>query len=188
MFCGGITSFTPFVQHGIDCRSRVGVIGIGGLGHLALQFADKMGCEVAAFSTSPDKEQEARELGADRFIVAKDADAMKQVTGHFDLIINTTNAKLPWDQYVEALAPGGVLHSVGVAPDFGLSSTFPLIAGQKSLAGSPLGSPSVTRDLLDFCARHQIAPVTETFGFDQINDAFEKLRTGSPRYRLVLKH
>jgi uncharacterized zinc-type alcohol dehydrogenase-like protein len=188
MFCGGITSFTPFVQHGISCTSRVGVIGIGGLGHLALQFADKMGCEVAAFSTTPDKEAEARRMGADDFINARDADAMKKSAGRFDLIINTTNAKLPWEQYVEALAPGGVLHSVGVAPDFGVSNTFPLIAGQKSLSGSPLGSPAVTRDMLDFCARNDITPVTETFAFADINDAFEKLRSGSPRYRLILKH
>lgn len=188
MFCGGITAFTPFMQHDVRPTSRVGVIGIGGLGHLALQFADKMGCEVAAFSSSPDKEQEARDLGADLFINSKDEDAMKKHTGHFDLIINTTAVKLPWDTFVETLAPGGTLHSVGVAPQFGVENTFPLIAGQKSLSGSPLGSPATTRDMLDFCARNDIAPVTETFGFDQINDAFEKLRSGSPRYRLVLKH
>jgi len=188
MFCGGITSFTPFVQHDISCTSRVGVIGVGGLGHLAIQFADKMGCEVTAFSTTPDKEQEARKLGADDFVNAKDADAMKRVAGKFDLIINTAAAKLPWEDYVNALGPGGALHSVGVAPDFGVSNTFPLIAGQKSLSGSPLGSPAVTRDMLDFCARNDIAPVTETYAFDQINDAMEKLRSGSPRYRLVLTH
>ncbi len=147
-----------------------------------------MGCEVAAFSTTPDKEQEARDLGADLFINAKDKDAMKKVTGRFDLIINTTAAKLPWGDYVEALAAGGTLHSVGVAQAFGVDNAFPLISGQKSLSGSPLGSPSVTRDMLDFCARNDIAPVTETFEFSQINDAFEKLRNGSPRYRLVLKH
>ncbi len=188
MFCGGITAFTPFRQHHITCTSRVGVIGIGGLGHLAIQFADKMGCDVTAFSTTPDKEGEAREMGADDFVNAKDEGAMKKVTGKFDLIINTAAAKLPWEQYVEALAPGGSLHSVGVAPDFGVSNTFALIAGQKSLAGSPLGDPATTRDMLDFAARNNIAPITETFAFGDINDAFEKLRNGSPRYRLVLKH
>ena len=188
LFCGGITVFTPFVQHGVRPYGRVGIIGIGGLGHLGLQFADKWGCEVTAFSSTPNKEVEARRLGADEFVNSKDADAMKEVAGKFDLIVNTTNAKLPWGQYVEALAPGGALHSVGVAPDFGVESTFPLIGGQKSLSGSPLGTPATTRQMLEFCARHGIAPVAETYKMSDLNDAFEKLRNGSPRYRLILEN
>ncbi|MEM8874861.1 MAG: NAD(P)-dependent alcohol dehydrogenase [Planctomycetota bacterium] len=188
LFCGGITAFTPFLQHNIRPLDRVGVIGIGGLGHLAVMFADKWGCEVTAFSTTADKEQEARDMGADDFVVSRDEDQMKKQAGRFDLIINTTNVKLPWGQYVEALAPGGVLHSIGVAPDFGLENTFPLIAGQKSLSGSPLGTIADTRKMLDFCSRHGIEPITETYAMADINDAFEKLHTGSPRYRLVLKN
>lgn len=186
LFCGGITAFTPFVQHNVPPTGRVGVIGIGGLGHLAIQFADKWGCEVIAFSTTPDKQQEATDLGADRFVVAKDKDAMKKIAGSLKLIINTVPSKLPWDLYVEALAPGGALHTVGVAPEFGVQHSFPLIAGQKSLSGSPLGTPATNRQMLDFCARHQIAPVCETLPIARLNDAVEKLRSGSPRYRMNL--
>ena len=186
MFCGGITAFTPFVQHDVRPTGRVGVIGIGGLGHYALQFADKWGCEVAAFSTTPDKEEEAKKLGADNFVVTKDKDAMKKIKGKFDLIINTVPAALPWGQYVDALAPGGVLHTVGVAQDFGVKNAFPMIGGQKSLSASPLGSPAVTRQMLDFCARHGIETVAEKYPMSDLNEAFDKLRNGSPRYRLVL--
>ena len=187
LFCGGSTAFNPLVQHGIDALSRVAVIGIGGLGHLALRFADAFGADVTAISTSPEKEGEARELGADHFVNAKDDDALGKLAGRFDLIINTTNARLDWDAYVETLAPGGTLHTVGAVTDtFGVSDSFPLIMGQKSLAASPLGSPATTRRMIDLCARHGIAPVTESYAMSDINDAFEKLRSGSPRYRLVL--
>jgi uncharacterized zinc-type alcohol dehydrogenase-like protein len=186
LFCGGITAFTPFVQHNVKPTGHVGVIGIGGLGHLAIQFADKWGCEVTAFSTTPDKEQEAKDLGADRFVNAKDNAAMKKIRGSLDLIINTVPAKLPWGSYVEALAPGGALHTVGVAQNFGLDNAFPLIGGQKSLSGSPLGTPATNRQMLDFCARHQIAPMCETLPMENLNDAIEKLRNGSPRYRMNL--
>ena len=187
MFCGGITAFTPFEQHGVTALSRVGVIGIGGLGHLAVMFGRGFGAEVTAFSTTPDKAQEARELGADRFVNVKEDGALEALAGRFDLIINTTNARLDWDAYVNTLAPGGVLHTVGVVADtFGVSNSFPMIQGQKSLAASPLGGVATTRQMLDFCARQGIEPVTQAFPMDRINDAFETLRSGKPRYRLVL--
>lgn len=189
LFCGGITVFNPILQHQIAPTARVGVIGIGGLGHLALQFLNKWGCEVTAFSTRPDKEAEAKALGAHHFVNTKDDAQTRPLTGAFDLILNTTNAGLDWDQYVTMLAPRGVLHTVGAVPSaFGVSHAFPLISGQKSLSGSPLGSPLAVRQMLAFCARHQIAPITETLPFEKINDAFDQLRHGSPRYRLVLTH
>lgn len=187
LFCGGITVFNPIVQHGISPMSRVGVIGIGGLGHMALMFLRAWGCEVTAFSTSSDKEQEARGLGAHEFVNTKESGALEKLAGKFDLILNTTNASLDWDAYLNALAAKGVLHTVGVVGNtFGASQVFPMISGQKSLSASPLGSPATTADMLAFCARHDIAPMTETFKMSDINDAFEKLRNGSPRYRLVL--
>ncbi|MEM7627175.1 MAG: NAD(P)-dependent alcohol dehydrogenase [Planctomycetota bacterium] len=188
LFCGGITVFNPIVQNHISPMSRVGVIGIGGLGHLALMFLRAWGCEVTAFSTSSSKEPEARELGAHEFVNTKEAGALEKLAGKFDLILNTTNASLDWDAYMNALAPKGRLHSVGVVGNtFGPSHIFPMIAGQKSFSASPLGSPATTADMLEFCARHDIAPVTEELALTDINDAFEKLRSGSPRYRLVLK-
>lgn len=188
LFCGGITVFNPIVQHGVDARSRVGVIGIGGLGHMALMFLGAWGCEVTAFSTSSDKEGEVRELGAHEFVNTREKGALEKVAGKFDLIINTTNVGLDWDAYVGALAPRGVLHSVGAVPEFGVKQFFPLLGGQKSLSASPLGTPALVAEMLDFCARHRLSPVTETHPMSKINDAFEKLRSGSPRYRLVLEN
>ncbi len=187
LFCGGITVFTPLVQHRVMPTARVGVIGIGGLGHLAIMFLNKWGCEVTAFSSTPDKEPEARALGAHRFIATKNPKALQAEAGRHDFILNTTNVRLDWDAYVNALSPRGVLHTVGaVVEGFGVSNAFPLILGQRSLSGSPVGSPATVRTMLDFCARHRIKPMTERFPISRINDAFERLRTGSPRYRLVL--
>ena len=186
LFCGGVTVFNPIVQHDVSPTARVGVIGIGGLGHMALMFLNKWGCEVTAFSRGRNKEHEAREMGAHEFVATGEAGALDAVAGKFDLILNTTNAALPWDAYLNALAPKGVLHTVGAAEKVE-AAVFPMIVGQKSLSSSPLGSPATTRKMLEFCARHQIQPVTETYKMSEINDAFEKLRNGSPRYRLVLE-
>jgi uncharacterized zinc-type alcohol dehydrogenase-like protein len=187
LFCGGVTVFSPIVQHRVMPTARVGVIGVGGLGHLAIMFLNKWGCEVTAFSTTPDKEPEARSLGAHRFVATKDPKALQAEASRHDFILNTTNARLDWDAYANALAPRGVLHTVGaVLGGFGVSSAFPLILAQRSLSGSPVGSPATVRTMLDFCARHRIKPVTERFPISRINEAFERLRRGSPRYRLVL--
>lgn len=187
LFCGGITVFTPLVMHQITALDRVGVIGIGGLGHLALRFAHHWGCEVTAFSTSADKADQARDMGADDFVDVSQTGALERQAGRFDLIINTTNASLDWDAYLNALAPDGVLHTVGAVTDaFGASNAFPLIMGRRRIAGSPVGNPVDMRDMLAFCARKRIEPITEHLPLANINDAFEKLRSGRPRYRLVL--
>lgn len=188
LFCGGITVFNPIVQLGIKPTDRVGVIGIGGLGHMALRFLKAWGCEVTAFSTSPDKEAEARELGASHFVNSRDPEALKQVANSFDFILSTVSADLDWDSYLVALRPKGNLHLVGVIPSPLSAQIFPMIAGQKTISASPLGSPATINQMLSFAARHNIEPITETFSFDQINEAMEKLRNGKPRYRLVLKH
>ena len=187
LFCGGITVFNPIVQLGIKPTDRVGVIGIGGLGHMALMFLDKWGCHVTAFSTSENKRQEAMELGADAFVNTKDEAQVKAIQNALDVIICTVNVRLDWDMYVAMLRPRGRLHAVGAITDtFGVSSNCPMLMGQKSLSSSPLGSPATTAMMLDFCARHDIQPVTEHFPLASVNDAMEKLRSGSPRYRLVL--
>lgn len=188
LFCGGITVFNPIVQFDIKPTDRVGVIGIGGLGHMALRFLHAWGCDVTAFSTSPDKEAEARELGANHFVNSRDPEALKAVENSFDLILSTVNADLDWGVYISTLRPKGRLHFVGVAPNPISSHAFPLILGQKSISGSPLGSPVTVARMLDFAARHQVEPITEIYSFDQVKEAMEKLRNGKPRYRLVLKH
>jgi alcohol/geraniol dehydrogenase (NADP+) len=188
LFCGGITVFNPIVQLNIKPTDRVGVIGIGGLGHIALRFLHAWGCDVTAFSNSPDKEAEAKELGANHFVNSRDADALKAVTNSFDFILSTVNVELDWNAYIAALRPKGRLHLVGVVLNPLSSQVFPLIEGQKSISGSPLGSPTTVEKMLDFASRHHIEPVVEMFAFDRVNDAIEKLRSGKPRYRLVLKH
>jgi uncharacterized zinc-type alcohol dehydrogenase-like protein len=187
LFCGGITVFNPIVQLDIKSTDRVGVIGIGGLGHMALRFLHAWGCDVTAFSTSPDKEAEARELGANHFINSRDADALKAAENSFDLVLSTANADLDWDAYIATLRPKGRLHFVGVIPSPVSGQIFPMIAGQKSISASPLGSPTTTARMLDFASRHGIEPMTETYSFEQVNEAMEKLRSGKPRYRLVLQ-
>jgi uncharacterized zinc-type alcohol dehydrogenase-like protein len=186
LFCGGITVFNPIIQNGIQATDRVGVIGIGGLGHMALRFLNAWGCEVTAFSTSPDKEAEARELGAHHFVNTRDPEALDSLKGAFDMILVTVNVELDWDPLIAALAPRGTLHFVGAAPKVS-ATLFPMIGGQKSISASPLGSPATIREMLAFAARHGVEPVTETFPLAQVNDAMEKLRCGSPRYRVVLE-
>jgi len=188
LFCGGITVFNPLVQLEIKPTDRVGVIGIGGLGHMALGFLRAWGCDVTAFSTNPEKEAEARQLGADHFVNSRDPEALKALANSFDVILSTANADLDWATYITALRPKGRLHFVGVAPSPVSSHVFPMIAGQKMISASPLGSPATVAQMLEFAARHEIEPITETFEFHQVNEALERLRSGQARYRLVLKH
>ncbi len=185
LFCGGITVFNPIIQNNIRPTSRVGVVGIGGLGHLALQFLNAWGCEVTAFSTSPAKEDEARGFGAHHFVATHDAAELESLTGSFDMILDTVNVDLNWDLYINALAPKGKLHLVGAAQQVS-ATVFPMLSGEKSFGASPLGSPATTREMLRFCARHKIEPQTEHFKLADVNDAMDHLRSGKARYRVVL--
>ena len=187
MFCGGITVFNPITQFNVQPTNRVGIIGVGGLGHLAIQFLNKWGCEVTAFTSSPDKADEAKQLGAHNIVNSRDDGELEKITGSMDFIINTTNANLNWEVYLNALAPKGRLHTVGIVPDPIPVPAFPAIVGQKSVSGSPLGSPATINQMLEFCARHSILPVTEEFSMSDVNNAFEHLEAGKARYRIVLK-
>lgn len=186
LFCGGITVFNPIVQCRVQPTDRVGVIGIGGLGHLALQFLSKWGCEVTAFTSHDGKRDEAVAMGAHHVVDSRQADQLEKLAGAFDFILSTVNVDLDWGRYLAALAPKGRLHSVGAVPSPIPVPAFALIGGQKSLSGSPLGSPATTRRMLDFCARHGIAPVTEHFPLSRVNDAVAHLASGKARYRVVL--
>ena len=187
LFCGGVTVFNPIVQLNIKGSDRVGVIGVGGLGHMALQFLKAWGCEVTAFSGSADKEEEARQLGADDFINSRDPDALNAVKNSFDVILSTVNADLDWENYMAALRPRGRFHFLGVPPNPIAVQMFSLLFGQKSISASPVGSPSVTQQMLEFLARQQLEPMVEFYPFEKVNEAMDKLRHGSPRYRIVLK-
>lgn len=187
LFCGGITVFNPLILNRVSPTARVGVVGIGGLGHMALAFAKAWGCEVTAFSTSPDKEAEARQLGAHRFLATRDPKALASVAGYFDLILSTVNVDLDWDAYVAALAPGGKLHLVGAVGSL-TTAVPPLIFGEKSIGASPTGSPVPVAKMLAMAGRHGVKPIVERFAMSDINAAFDRLKSGKARYRIVLEN
>jgi uncharacterized zinc-type alcohol dehydrogenase-like protein len=186
LFCGGSTVFNPIVQNNVKPTDRVGVIGIGGLGHLALAFLNKWGCEVTAFTSSDSKRDEALKLGAHQVVNSRDQEQLKKIAGSMNFILSTVNATLDWQGCIEALAPKGRFVTVGILNEPVQLAAFPLIAGQKSFAGSPMGSPSTVEKMINFCARHQISPVTQSFKMSEVNEAFEHLRSGKARYRIVL--
>jgi len=186
LLCGGITVYSPLELLGIRPTDRVGVIGIGGLGHMALKFCHAWGCEVTAFTSSASKEEEARAFGAHRVVSSRDTAAIQALAGTFDLILDTVNATLDWNALLAALAPGGHLHVVGAALEPIPIPAFALISGQKSVSGSPTGSRGSIDTMLAFAARHRIAPQTEHFPMSRVNDAMDHLRAGKARYRIVL--
>lgn len=186
LLCGGVTVYSPLRSHGVNPSSRVGVVGIGGLGHLAIQFARVFGAEVTAFSTSPAKEEEARELGTHNFVNSRETKAMREVAGTLDLIITTANADQDWGTYVQALRPTGTLCFVGVPQSAVSVNAFPLITGQRSITGSPIGSPHRLHEMLDVAARHGVKAKTECFAMDKANEAIEKVKKNKVRYRAVL--
>ena len=186
LLCGGITVYNPMRDNGINPTSRVGVVGIGGLGHLAIQFARVFGAEVTAFSTSATKEEEARALGAHHFVNTRESKAMKEVAGTHDFILTTANADQDWGVYIQSLRPTGTLCFVGVPPSPVSVQAFPLIAGIRSITGSPIGSPHRIREMLDVAARHNVKATTESFPMAKANEAIEKVKKNKVRYRAVL--
>ena len=188
LFCGGITVFNPIVQCGVQPTQRVGVIGIGGLGHMALQFLNKWGCEVIAFTSSDSKRQDALNFGAHDTVNSRDSAQMQKLAGSLDFILVTANVTLDWATIIATLAPKGRLHIVGAVPEPIPVVAFTLLAGQKTVSGSPLGSPATTTKMLAFCARHGIAPTIEKFPMSKVNEALEHLRAGKARYRIVLEN
>lgn len=186
LLCGGITVFAPLLIHNVPSTARVGIIGIGGLGHMALQFANKWGCEVHAFTTSDSKKAEAQKLGAHYVHNTKQPDTLKKLSRSLDLIISTINAPQDLGALLETLAPNGCLHNVGAVLKPMEVPAFSLIIGQRSVAGSPTGSPTAIDNMLEFSARHAVAPVVEYFPMSKVNDALEHLRSGKARYRIVL--
>ena len=186
LLCGGITVYSPLRKHGVGPFSRVGVVGIGGLGHLGLQFAKAFGAEVTALSTSKDKEAEALELGATGFVNTRDTAELRKVAGSFDFLLSTVSADQDWQALVNSLRPKGTLCIVGVPPSPITLQAFPLISGQRSVAGSPIGSPRDLHEMLGVAARHGVKAITERFAMAKANDAIAKVKKGKVRYRAVL--
>lgn len=187
LFCAGITVYNPLVQFDIKPNSRVAVIGIGGLGHLALQFLNAWGCDVTAFTSSDNKREEALELGAHHTLNSRDPDALSAAAGQFDLIISTVNVKLDWNTYLTTIKPRGRLHFVGATTEPLDLNVFNLLLSQRQVSGSPVGSPATIADMLAFAARHDIAPKVERFPMSKVNEAIARLDSGEARYRVVLE-
>ena len=185
LLCGGITVFSPLAMHARP-TSRVGIVGIGGLGHMAVKFASAYGCEVTAFTSRASKFDEARSFGAHHVAASSDPSAIKKLAGSLDLLIVTANVSLDWEGLIGTLAPHGRMHVVGAVLEPIPVKAMSLIFGQKSVSGSPTGSPVGIETMLEFAARHQITPQTEHFAMSRINEAFEHLEAGKARYRIVL--
>jgi len=186
LMCAGITVYSPMRNHGVRPSSRVGVIGIGGLGHLGIQFAKAFGAEVTAFSTTKEKEAEALKLGAHNFVNTRDTGALKKVAGSFDLLLSTVSADQDWQAYVAALRPKGMLCLVGASPSPVQVGAFSLILAQKAISGNNTGSPRDLFEMLDVAARHGVKATTERFAMAKANDAVARVKKNQVRYRAVL--
>ncbi len=181
LLCGSTTVWTPILHNGVRPAMKAAVVGIGGLGHMALQILDKIGCEVTAITSTKSKADEAAKFGASHVLATRDSDDLKRAAGRFDFILSTVSADLPWDKYVAALAPQGTLCVCGV-PETKLPVTpFGLILGEKRIAGGRTGSPADTAALLLFCAAKGVAPQCEPFPMAGTNAAIAHVRAGTAR-------
>ena len=183
LFCAGITVFSPLIDEAVSPTAHVAVIGIGGLGHIALQFARAWGCEVTAITTNLSKTEEAKRFGAHQ---VESIDQLSNLAGKFDLIINTVNHSLDWAAVMASLAPLGRLHQLGAVIEPIQVGAFDLIMARRSITGSPTSSPASLLKMVDFCVRHNIRPQVEHLPINRVNEAVERLQRGDVRYRFVL--
>ena len=186
LLCAGITTYSPLRHWNAGPGKRVGVVGLGGLGHMAVKIAHAMGAEVTLFTTSPGKVEDGRRLGADDVVISKDAEAMKRQARRFDLIIDAVSADHDINSYLALLKRDGTLVQVG-APEKPLSlAVFSIINPRRYLAGSLIGGIAETQEMLDFCAEHGIASDIEMIRMDQIDDAYERMLRNDVKYRFVI--
>jgi uncharacterized zinc-type alcohol dehydrogenase-like protein len=186
LLCAGITAYSPLRTWNVGPGSRVAVLGLGGLGHLAVKLAAALGAEVTVLSRGRGKESDSTTLGADRLLVSSDLEAMTHAASSFDLIIDTIPLKHDLSPYVALLDVDGTLAIVGQLGPVAELNTFPLVAGRRRIAGSPSGGLLQTQELLNFCARKRIQPDCELIAMSQVNTAFDRLERGDVRYRFVI--
>ena len=186
ILCAGITTFSPLRTWNITKGSRVGVIGLGGLGHMGVKLAVAMGAEVTVLSRSTKKEADAKALGAKGILASTDKDAMKKAAGSFDFILDTVPVKHDVNVYMPLLDIDGSLVIVGQIGPMNEFMTAPIVFGRRRIAGSLIGGIKETQEVLDFCAEHDIHPVCETIRPDQVNDAFEVMAKGDIAHRYVM--
>ncbi|MDD1476107.1 NAD(P)-dependent alcohol dehydrogenase [Arthrobacter sp. H16F315] len=186
LLCAGITTFSPLNHWGAGPGKKVAVVGLGGLGHVAVKIAHAMGADVTVLSQSLKKQEDGLRLGADHYFATSDPSTFEQLAGSFDLILNTVSAKIDLDAYLSLLAVDGAMVNVG-APAEPLSlNVFSLIGGRRSFAGSLIGGIRETQEMLDFCAEHKLGAEIEVIGADKINEAYERVLASDVRYRFVI--
>lgn len=186
LLCGGITVYSPLRRFAVGPGSRVAVLGIGGLGHMAVKFASAMGAEVTALSSSPDKAGDARTLGAHAFVATSDAAALKAARNSFDLVLSTVSADLGWPRFVGMLRPHGTLCFVGAVPSPLTLDVDLLLKNERSVTGGAIGSPARIREMLAFAAAHGIGAEIEAMPMASVNEGIERVRANRARYRVVL--
>ena len=186
LLCAGITTYSPLKRFGVKPGDRVGVVGLGGLGHMGVKIARAMGAEVTVFSTSPRKQEDAKRLGATNFVVSKDPEAMKSVAGRFNVILDTVSGAHDMNAYLNALRRDGTLVVVGVSVEPASISTFPMIMGRRRMAGSIIGGIRETQEMLDFCGKNNIPSDVEVIAIKDLEKAYDRTVKGDVRYRFVI--
>jgi uncharacterized zinc-type alcohol dehydrogenase-like protein len=186
LLCAGITTYSPMRHWGVTKGKKVGVVGLGGLGHMAVKIAHALGAHVVAFTTSPNKKEDALRLGADEAVVSRNADEMKKHAGSFDFILDTVSAEHDINAYIHLLGIDGNLTLVGVPPKPLSVVAFGLIAGRHSLSGSNIGGLPETQEMLDFCGAHNITADVEVIPIQKVNEAYERLVKSDVKYRFVI--
>src|SRR5215204_5816316 len=186
LLCAGITTYSPLRHWGVDKGKKVGVVGLGGLGHMGVKFAHALGAHVVVFTTSPGKTEDAKRLGADEVVVSKNADEMKGHAGTFDMILDCVSADHDINAYLALVKTGGNLTLVG-APEKPLPvSAFALFFGNKTLGGSMIGGIAQTQEMLDFCGTHDITSDVEVIPIQRVNEAYERMLKGDVKYRFSI--
>lgn len=186
LLCAGITTYSPLRHWGVKAGDKLAVVGLGGLGHMAVKLAASMGAEVTMLSRSAAKEKDAAELGAKHFKLTTDKDTMKELANSFDFIIDTVSADHDYNEYLALLRTNGVMILLGVPPAHIPVGAGALIFGRRSLVGSLVGGIKETQEMLDYCAEHGITSDVEVISIDQINEAFERTISGDVHYRFVI--
>ena len=186
LLCAGITTYSPLRHWKIGKGHKVGVLGLGGLGHMGVKLAVAMGAEVTMLSHSASKETDAKRLGAHQFVLTSDAAQIKKVTGYFDFILDTVSADHDYNFYLGLLKTNGVMVCVGAPPSPAQVPAFNLIFGRKSIAGSLIGGIAETQEMLDYCAEKNIVSDVEVIAIKDINEAYERMLKGDVRYRFVI--
>lgn len=186
LLCAGITTYSPLRYVGVKKGDRVAVLGLGGLGHMAVKFAASFGAEVTMLSSSPSKEADAKKLGAHHFVLTSDKEAMKNLANRFDYILNTVSATHDYEPYLRLLRTNGTMIIVGVPPEDSKVPAFNLIGQRRSIIGSMIGGIAETQEMLDYCAEHNIVSEVEVIDIDYINDAYDRMLKSDVKYRFVI--